>query len=332
MILIATLLGCTSGPATDTGEVEGTAETGGPARREWVDVTPYPCGVDADGWVECWHSNRWSSISPDHVLFLTVPPSPFATRLRDIVVGGLAWGVPADGSRPRNWHCAGEYGDGEAWCQAPPPVDFDMIGTECGLADGEVYCWGGLASAPFPNDRTYRLFHGPYSGAYAALTTENEIVIRGGTEEPEYQLDPGLEVDTLVSFDVSGACVLTSTGEVHCMGPGWVPEFTNPPYQRLDGGFRSVCAVRQDWVIECGDGSTFDFGPIRALSVYSHEHWDPIVPPPAFGGPAYTRVLAEVSDPPHVCAITEDNAVHCVGWRYEFDDLQDQLPKGDGPQ
>ncbi|MEZ4320860.1 MAG: hypothetical protein R3F61_25510 [Myxococcota bacterium] len=325
-MLVLAILGCSRTPPVHTDLPGTTGETGATPHREWVDVTPYPCGVDSEGWVECWTSQQWADMAPDNFFLDVVPPSPFPTRVRDVTIGSLAWGM--EGATPRIWACFEDMGGD--WCADPPPVDFDMIGTECGLADGEVLCWGHIAAAPFPDDRTYRLFHGPYSAAYAALTTDNEIVIRGETQDPlEYPLDPALEIETLVSFDVSGACVLTTAGNVDCMGPGWVPEFTHPPYRRLAGGFRSVCAVRQDWVIECGEGTTFDFGPIRALSVYSHERMEPVVPPPVLSGPRYSRVFAQVSDPPHVCVVTEDNAVRCEGWRYAFDDLQAKLPKGD---
>ncbi|MEZ4317265.1 MAG: hypothetical protein R3F61_07165 [Myxococcota bacterium] len=193
-------------------------------------------------------------------------------------------------------------------------------------------CWGGSQSAPFPEpeDWSYRLFHGPLSGSYAALTTDNRIVVRGLTIEPvEFSLPPSTFVETLVSV-AGGACVLTDDAAVQCFGGSITPEFTNPPYRMLQAGAFAVCAVRDDWTIDCQDGSTFDFGPIRALSVYSHSYYVPIDPPPSDGSPPWEARQPQPTDRPHICVVTEDNAVRCEGWRYDFDDLQAQLPKGNG--
>ncbi|MEZ4318365.1 MAG: hypothetical protein R3F61_12715 [Myxococcota bacterium] len=330
----ALLLGC-SGPPTPE-DTEVPEETGGPpaARREWVDVTPYPCGIDADGWVVCWSSAGWAEVQDtDPASLSIVPDSPFQVRRASVDFGAVAHGQSLDGTATRVWSCyslAVQDPESSIWCIDPPDLDWDALGVECGLADGAITCFGGGNSAPFPEPEgwSYRLFHGPYSNSYAGLTTDNRIIIRG-TVELEFALPTSMTVETLASFR-GGACVLTSVGEVACFGGSITPAFTHPPYRMLQAGDHAVCAVRDDWTIECQDGSTFDFGPIRALSVYTHIQYVPI-DPPADGSPPWEPRYAQSTDRPHICVVTEDNAVRCEGWRYDFDDLQAQLPKGDAP-
>lgn len=114
---------------------------------------------------------------------------------------------------------------------------------------------------------------------------------------------------------------------MECEGPGEY-SFDNPPYIQIDSGMLG-CASRPDGVVECSNGSAYDFGePLRDFAVATlpadyrlffegtpDERWVP--------------VYAEPEDLPHICAITESNAIRCVGFRYDFPDLQEALPRGE---
>jgi len=321
------LLSCTPEPTNDAGH---TADTALP-EREWREVTTYPCGVDVDGYVECWRSRQWEDIKRGHAGEEDAP-YPYVSRLWPIapsvhpmaIVDAdnpiLAWGVRADNGEPAILAC------NDSDCVLPPRADYDAIAYECGLADGEMICWGNMRSLGlFEPTKTYTHFAGrgsSYVGTtYVALDTDNVLHHYDNTD---YSFPPELEVETLVGFDNQNACALTPDGTIVCVGSN-PPTFDNPPYRMLSGAGMAVCAARDDWTIECADGSTYDFGPLRHMSAESRLTYVLDEDRPPF----YRTVHPTRNDPPHLCVVTQTNAIRCVGWRYDFDDLQRALPQGD---
>ncbi len=206
-------------------------------------------------------------------------------------------------------------------------VDATELNTQCALEDRSIVCWA-TAPSGFPSDHDYQFVHGELT-IHAAMTTTNQLFIarQGEPPELEWQLPEEKSYIDLVLFEPSGGCALADDGTIDCRDPTGF-SFDNPPYQFIAGGRYSVCAVRDDWQIECRYGHTFDFGPIRDIEVTQQatyeirdagtpdERWFPVYP--------------EESTRPFVCVITTDNAVVCDGFKYDFPDLQEALPAGDG--
>ncbi|MCB9669719.1 MAG: hypothetical protein H6734_09645 [Alphaproteobacteria bacterium] len=117
---------------------------------------------------------------------------------------------------------------------------------------------------------------------------------------------------------IEGACVLDDAGAIHCAGsdPYWdAMPFGDDAYVFMDGSRRTVCAVRaRDHRILCHDGSTYDFGRIRAFAAYGYAYYDE-------DGVYHSQSLDQI---PSLCAITERNAIRCAGPRY-LSDIQAQL-------
>lgn len=204
-------------------------------------------------------------------------------------------------------------------------VDLQDPATHCARDGTTIVCWDGYDI--LPHGPAYLRLGGDTPN-YVALDDQNVLYADSSlTDEVfEYPLG-GLEVVELAPAGEGGACVLDPTGEVTCFGPEQ-GRFTEPPYERLVGGnHQTVCAQRAaDHVLVCNGGQTFDWGPLRHVVVMDlpsmvlldegtpNERWD--------------NVPLHYGDPPHVCAITESNAVRCSGWRYDFPDLQAALPAG----
>ncbi len=93
-------------------------------------------------------------------------------------------------------------------------------------------------------------------------------------------------------------------------------EFDNPPYRLIASGGFAVCAVRDDWIIECHNGETFDFGPIHELAVRT----DPLLTTTEPGSPPMEEhhALLDYS----ICVITHEDTIECVGPRYPVDLLE----------
>jgi len=332
--MLPLLLACTSSVPT----VSETSDTGGApptaAERTWVGVTSYPCGIDSEGWVECWRSERWSRYGlgtgdgSGNQEFWPIGNSPEPLELVYAQVGSLAWGTrPSDGL-PVEWACPGVLSGG---CQAIPEREFSAIGHEVGLVEGKILGWANF-TGEFDSEAEYVDLHcrwGAIQGGQtcAGLTQESRVDF---ARSPNFHLQfpPELEIQTFISFDVQHACVLSDQGEVRCPGVN-PPVFDNGPYRMLDGGSRHVCAVREDWVVECSDGSEYDYGPIRAISAGSMTtyEWDPGSGAFADEG-RWVGQPTERTDPPHLCVVTESNTIQCTGWRYDFADLQASLPGG----
>jgi hypothetical protein len=160
----------------------------------------------------------------------------------------------------------------------------------------------------FPADKQYYLLAGIHG--CAAVATDGTVHGGQAFGPQTHASIHGMAVDVV---DVSsGVCVLTQAGDVQCFGAEGAPfnshlvPFQNPPYRRIAGGWITVCAQRViDDVIECNDGQTFDFGPLRDLAAITSEQ---------VGGTVgeYTPENSSAS----VCVITEQNQIRCAGTRF----------------
>jgi hypothetical protein len=293
-------------PTGDTGEVDP------PEVREWVDVSSWPCGLDSDGVVTCWSSAAWSARDN---------PNQFLVAIDRVVTqGGRLHAVPSPanvvvhriGEVPDVLHCSNPRSSG---CY--PPVALEqMTGWAGGIdVEGQLHWWGDAGYDVYPADG----YHALATGSDSAVNARNEVFYMWSTDPLTLALPPDLEVTQLVaqrvldqdSPDELGACVLDVTGAVTCVGdnPLGRSVFENPPYRFLDGGGMVACAVRAvDDGIECTDGTTYDLGPLRRLSVH----------------PLKSDATTVDEEEASLCAITMDNAIVCRGPHYG-DDLHATL-------
>ncbi len=206
-------------------------------------------------------------------------------------------------------------------------VDANELNQQCALDNHSIICWNTGASG-FPPEHDYQFVHGE-NIFHAALTTSNELLVarQGEPPEHEWQLPEDKVYVDLVHIEPSGGCALADDGTVDCRDPTGF-SFDTPPYRFIAGGRASVCAVREDWVVECRYDHEFDFGPIRAIEVTQQPSYERI----DVGTPdeQWWPIDVEEDTRPFVCVITTDNAVVCDGFKYDFPDLQEALPAGDG--
>jgi len=312
-----------TGPPAETGgiDTDPDTDTPNPPRREWVEVSTYPCARDSDGWVECWHSRQWNPLGTPDSRYEPVPDSPVPMSLFYAPESGAVSGVERDSGRSNNWYCGScEGGQVSATCSPAQcvPANFTdpvQLGWHCGLErSGQVRCFnefrflnGDIVTHADVTDLPTLLYPDGrlVSHQYFDILSVDEILPRAD------------EVIDLAKAN-TGACVLYQDGTIDCFGgagpPGTDPTelFTSPPYRDLEGGVWSACATREDWTIECNDGTVLDFGPYRDIAVSTQSR----------SSPSVENGLA-------VCVITVDNAVRCHGTRYDYEDLQEKLPKGD---
>ena len=110
-------------------------------------------------------------------------------------------------------------------------------------------------------------------------------------------------------------CALDVEGTITCADRAGLANpqpFTDAPYQRIRGNFGVTCAQRVDHVVECTNGQTYDFGPLRDFAVSENIY--------------LTAEQGEVSL--ELCVLTETGAIRCVGDRYA-PDLLEKLPTRD---
>jgi hypothetical protein len=327
MLLVAIMLGCT----VASRESDAPDTSVAPSTRTWARVTNYPCGIDTEGFVECWRSVRWDEFTgTTGTLNPRVWPLDvsFPVEHLNAPTGGLVWAVRADTGVASIIQCHGS-------CGHPEQHVYTDIGHRCGLYGASIGCFG-VDEVSFGDSKQYTHLAYEYGGSGSAvpvaLTVENALVFPAHPQAA-YNLPSEVDVEALVGFDSLNACALTRTGDILCEGAN-PPSFDNPPYVMLSGGGQAACAVREDWLIECTDGSTFDFGPLRHLEVTSLAHWEPwvdtgLVTPLDGTVPDFQITYPTAQDPPHVCVVTQDNAIRCVGPHYDYPDLQQALPAGD---
>ncbi|MEZ4320802.1 MAG: hypothetical protein R3F61_25195 [Myxococcota bacterium] len=287
--------------------------------RQWVEISTAPCARDSEGYVECWSDPRWEEIPGASMTFI----EPAAVRVKEVSNGSrVLWGVDANTDLPIY------FSSGLEPNLAPPLEGFSHLNTQCAIREEQVECWA-TSPSPFPSGAAYVAVHGERF-SHAALTADNQLFVRYQTDPTatgyDFALDPAREVRKMVHVEPSDACVLDGDGIVECFGPSGY-HFDNPPYVDLAAGLFAACAVRADWLIECRDGSTFDFGPIRDLEITQEPSYSLVDEgtPDERWFPNYT----DPSTPPNICVITQDNAVRCEGWKY-FETLQASLPQGGG--
>ncbi len=334
MVLLALLAACTRTSDTDSHDESATSDTAEVADdRVWERVTPYPCGIDAEGRVECWRSVRWDDfVGNSGALNHRVWPLEVDFPVQHLFAptGAPVWAVRADTGEAVKVQCLEN-------CGHPPQFPYSEIGRRCGRHGERITCFG---VDPVLFDSTLRYTHlaydyaggGTFGSPIVASTTANTVVFPAHPAA-DYAFPDDVEIEELVGYNTLNACALTSTGDILCVGAN-PPSFDNPPYEMLSGENKALCAARADWLIECTDGSTFDFGPLRHLEVASLAYWVPNEPddpldPIGPDEPAYEITYPTLDDPPHVCVVTQDNAIRCAGPHYDYPDLQQALPAGD---
>lgn len=312
MVLLCLLIGCDrQAIETDTG-IPADTDTDPAAQPIWKQLNIQPCALAEDGQVRCWRSEAWDEIG---VFEYGAPPiEPLETFNPGY---GIFWGISKStglpvmlfqpqSSRPNN------------------VTGYTQIHATCALLEGELDCWTREGLEDFQAER-YTLLSGP--GWYVMLTESNELRMLSVGGPPAWDRIPlDGPVQELMAIYPSVGCALFETGEIECYGPG-APQFDNPPYVDIAGGYMFGCGVKPEGVVECNNGESYDFGePLRDLTVWSwqtyqrvyegtpNEGWGPVIP--------------SMEDEPHICVITESNAIRCQGWRYDFPDLQAALPKG----
>jgi len=312
------LVGCTS-------NIQGTGvpDTSSPIdtdtdQRVWEEISMVPCARDSEGYLECWSSASWDDMptATKPVFPPKVPVLEISPNAREL------WGVREDDDLPYFFTEAYPPGEG------PPSLPgFQNLTTQCARLDTEIICWGSAPSS-FPAELAYTDVDG-YAIRHAALTTDNQLLIRTQGSQAnarDFLLDPAKTYIDVAQIDPSSACALTDTGEIECYGSEPI-FFDNPPYVMLRSGNFAVCAAREDWVIECRDGSSFDFGPLRDMEVATLPTFS--LENPGTESEWWRPAYPDGDTPPHICVITQDNAVRCQGWNYDFPDLQAALPAGD---
>lgn len=337
-----------TGTPVDTDTDVHTGDTDPPDDRVWVEVSTHPCARDEDGWVECW--NLPPTITPRSDDENPIPPAPFRMSTFWAPDASGVVGVHADGSlagRAELWYCGSTDGrpgsdDPPDHCTPDPSIPVRTLGRVAVLdTQGHIQWWRGWPTqvdTVFPEGETYRLFHGPYMRV-AALTHDNRVYADEYINQPESRppvddaFDPAMDIVEFSQGALS-VCALDSEGSITCLGPEF-PEmaldepvtFSNGPYLKMRAGGYHVCAERaSDHVIECNDGSTHAFGPVRDFAVNTED----VFPP---GAPPNTPPIFYAS-PRHglqICAITTANAVVCEGERY-VPEILAQLPSGNGLQ
>lgn len=290
--------------------------------REWVQVSAYPCALDRAGVVECWHgSDGINGVEP-------IPSNPEPVTQFTNHIWAQFWGVGLDGL-PLVWQCG--FGEGFATCQVPE-LEFKEIGSGCALDfHGQLHEWDdGPHHQPFPDE--FQTHFAAQGDACVILNRDRVARAYGGPLVllPELQFDPGRAYVEIAPYG-SSVCALDVDGGIECLGPplrNFFEDplvFDNPPYVDIAGESFALCAKRADHVIECHDGSTYDFGPIKDFAV------DMMATFEDSGEIGLQPILNEIPVWPgrafSLCVITERNAIECVGPRFT-PDLYDRLPVG----
>ncbi|MEZ4320803.1 MAG: hypothetical protein R3F61_25200 [Myxococcota bacterium] len=317
MVALLGLLGCKAPQPLHTDlPAPTTAETGSPPYREWVEISTAPCARDSEGYVECWSDPVWEDINVTWTL------DGGDLRMRELTNEQPVWGVRLDNDLPYYYTPIPED------TRAPGVTGYHHIMPQCALNGTDVVCWQ-TGPSEFPSGEVYVNLHGE-GFSHAALTDQNQLYIRfQGDPEAGYDftLDPARVVVDMVHVEPADACVLDSDGIVECFGTSGY-HFDNPPYVMLAATYSAACAVREDWRIDCRNGSTFDFGPLREIEVTLRPSY--VLVNEGTASERWQVQYPDATTPPHICVITRDNAIRCEGFRYDFPTIQASLPQGDG--
>jgi hypothetical protein len=285
MVIVAALLACTR-DAVDTDQ--RISPSTGSAR--FTSVSWHPCAHHRDGRVRCWNANQWDAENK-------VEDSPWPVEF--FFVNNLtAWGVRTETGLAEGWDLASIE-------QHPvPPIQLVSGGPDCGVTpEGALECWG---PNPAPTDGSGALLIGHQGGP---LVLHGSGWFTGGAIwGPDLWLDASLDEPERV-LDVAAygefGCVLRLSGEVECVptehaeADALPPMFEHPPYRLLDGSDYHLCAARESGVIDCSDGSTYDFGPIVDFDIVS-----------------YPDEQREGEGLLNLCVLTADDRIECEGPRY----------------
>lgn len=291
--------------------------------RTWVAITDAPCALDAEGRVACWASDELQQLHRTWVVDGPPDPEPYE-RLHP---AGEQWGVRADGGFAHGIVTMDHTP--EYFTYLPQNRWLEDLSTFW-ARDGNAIVWFNGTEPLFPEGASYRRAGGTYLWPLA-LDAENLLYvgyIPVPTTEPDletYELPADLEVVDLANAGET-ACVLDTTGVITCFDEH-EGLFDDPPYVMLkSAGPWGLCAVEADHDIVCTDGTTRNWGPLRDLVVTwsDLELVDAGTPDERLhnDGQAWGDDLS-------VCAITASNAIRCAGQRYDWPDLQSQLPAGD---
>ncbi len=271
----------------------------------------HACALDPLGQPWCWGENSSSQIGA----FASTVPQPTP------IPGGFTFRSMALGAR----HTCGLTSSGEAYCwgnphdgrlgsgprddavTSPEPVTGDLrfvslaagVGT-CGVSEsGRLYCWGPLPKTAVDSGLVETCFTVQY---FKSRTDVQEYPC--ARTPVRMTLDTSLATDTRLQ-EVSGQCVLTERGAIHCFGGDvWNEANGFGPFASVSVGENHGCALTLGGNAFCwgtnDDGQLGDGGATRSSSV----------PLPVAGGNTYTVIA--VGDR-HTCAVTTEGVVHCWG-------------------
>ncbi|MEZ4316903.1 MAG: hypothetical protein R3F61_05355 [Myxococcota bacterium] len=310
------LAGCTRVHGGGLGETDDTdIDSDVVDDRVWVQLNAHPCALADNGEVQCWRSAEWEPMIESGTMkaWTGTTSEPISEITAEI--GPYFWGLSRETGLPVMIYSPSDL-------RPDSVAGYSEIGTLCALLNGKVDCIDSYDNEDWDHlDLTLLSGMGPM---HAGLTTDNRLI---GMAWPDIVLeDPidGVVVDVM-AFQTQNRCALLDTGEVQCFGP--IPVvFPNPPYYAIAGGYWVGCAARDPGLVDCSNGETYDFGE-RLLDMTA-TNWTRYVPNEPGSLYDWGAILPTASDPPHICVLTESNAIRCQGWRYEFDDLQRALPKG----
>ncbi|MEZ4316905.1 MAG: hypothetical protein R3F61_05365 [Myxococcota bacterium] len=313
MVLLA--LACTryADRGSDTNDTDADSDV--VDDRVWVQLNAHPCALADNGDVECWRSAAWDPIIEGGTMVAWAGSTSEPLSEITAEIGPYFWGLSRETGLPVMIYSPSNL-------RPDSVAGYSEIGTLCALLNDEVDCIDGYASADL-DGTPFRLLSG-MAPIHAGVTNDDRLLLLTAPDAvSELAITPGAA--EVMAFQPATACALMETGEVECFGP--IPVvFPNPPYYDIAGGYWVGCAARDPGLVDCSNGETYDFGE-RLLDMTA-TNWTRYVPNEPGSLYEWGAILPTPSDPPHICVLTESNAIRCQGWRYEFDDLQRALPKG----
>lgn len=300
-----------------------TSLSGAPSwepERRWVDVNTVPCALDDAGDVECWPSQDVPMYGVD---LLPMENLPVITQLGPGTSRTL-FGLAFDGRIERLSNCDFPESDRVLGCRQEWSGGFShLAGHFARREDGSIEKFDELIWADGVDPAGPWLSLG--TGATLGLDTRHQLRVLVSSRVG-VQLTFPMSLDSrpvalagsssTLDGPVGGGCVLTDDGAITCVGAS---VYTDGPfsggtgYRWLEGGGMTMCAVRSaDDVVECHDGSTYSWGPLRDFAAQGWHYLDE------------DGRLDRSTDLPTVCVITEANTLHCEGPRID-DSVQAQL-------
>lgn len=296
-------------------ETDGVdSDSGSEVVGHWSEVSTAPCAKwSTNQQIYCWFDRSFFESRRDATRIVVSPPVlAWHAKEHDVAIG-----VEASTQRTTMWHCATI--PALEWRCDPAEITFSSLTEEHGITPNFEYrrLYSLVERIPGVRSGEGQYIQIAEGNGISLLSTSNELFHANSAQVFVPHIPFEREVLKIASAG-NGICALDTDGVIECFGPEKDPElpdpvrFDNPPYRDIASGFWNVCAVREDWVIECNDGSEHDFGPIRALDVHTYHY----PTPPSVGLDPAGWVQPSPRDGLAVCVITEDDRIRCNGKRY----------------